>query len=769
MPLPLTNLDTRRWTDLVDEGVALIPRYAPAWTDQNIHDPGRTLIELFAWLTEANLYRLNQVPARHRRKFHSLLGFRATPPRAALSLVSFTPDANTATFTLPSGVQFEAAGLNGERILFSTQRNLQVSVVTLAAVQVDRGDGKIQDRTADWHDSVPVAVFGQSPVPASAIYLGFRDLPTQQIISFALRFKGPGNDGHERERIIQEDLEQRQACRPILPDIRCEGETIPVAPPSSIAPPHHSARVVWEAFTGASGNPWLELKPVFDDTRSLTLDGFVELNFPPLLATTILGEVKESLYYLRCRLAAGGYDAPPLLLAIAPNSVAIEQFAPVWQQFAIAVDAKIAHAPPTLGQPIRLTMKFDRGAITEADFDAPFGPGLVVLSYNSPNVSPGAIILEAALVGRGTGRPLPRLKLPETPAQVESFHLHTHDGTDWQEWTRRDDFDSSVRTDFHYVLDAMGGEITFGDGERGRVPAVGELIFAVYRTTRASAGNVGTNAVSGPAGTPRNRVLLSSLQAQRNQLKHISNPPAIYGADEEDLTAVTGRAVETLHAHERLLDLCTEAKTETLDQLDRRAVEELRAPSNAVNLLDIERLALDVPGTRVARARASAGVHPDYPCLDASGVVTVVILPDMPVPKPQPTRGLLDVVKKYLNRRRMVCTRIEVVGPEYLEVQVIASVKLQTGANAQRVRTSILQTLNTFLDPRLGGPRGLGWPFGRAVYRSEIFDQIANVHGVSYVLTLSLRPGSGHAQCGDLSLCPWWLVSPGKHEIEVVR
>src|SRR5260370_24151970 len=107
MPLPLTNLDDRRWADLVDQGIALIPRYAPAWTDQNVHDPGRTLIELFAWLTEMTSYRLNQVPARHRRKFLALLGFAAWPPRAAKIVLSFTVDSNTPSFVLPAGTQFE--------------------------------------------------------------------------------------------------------------------------------------------------------------------------------------------------------------------------------------------------------------------------------------------------------------------------------------------------------------------------------------------------------------------------------------------------------------------------------------------------------------------------------------------------------------------------------------------------------------------------------------------------------------------------------------
>ena len=40
--LPLPNLDDRRWADLVEEGRALIPFYAPEWTDHNASDPGIT-------------------------------------------------------------------------------------------------------------------------------------------------------------------------------------------------------------------------------------------------------------------------------------------------------------------------------------------------------------------------------------------------------------------------------------------------------------------------------------------------------------------------------------------------------------------------------------------------------------------------------------------------------------------------------------------------------------------------------------------------------
>jgi phage-related baseplate assembly protein len=73
MPLPQANLDTRRFDDLVAEMRALIPRYAPEWTNHNPSDPGVTLIELLAWVTEATLYRINVVPEATSLEFAKLL------------------------------------------------------------------------------------------------------------------------------------------------------------------------------------------------------------------------------------------------------------------------------------------------------------------------------------------------------------------------------------------------------------------------------------------------------------------------------------------------------------------------------------------------------------------------------------------------------------------------------------------------------------------------------------------------------------------------
>ncbi|MBK8902420.1 MAG: baseplate protein J [Anaerolineaceae bacterium] len=60
MPIPLRNLDDHTYTDLVAEAQALLPHLQPEWTNHNASDPGIMLIELFAWLSEMVLYRLNE-------------------------------------------------------------------------------------------------------------------------------------------------------------------------------------------------------------------------------------------------------------------------------------------------------------------------------------------------------------------------------------------------------------------------------------------------------------------------------------------------------------------------------------------------------------------------------------------------------------------------------------------------------------------------------------------------------------------------------------
>src|SRR5258708_32199899 len=91
MTLPVPNLDDRSWKQIVDEAVRLIPRYCPEWTNHNASDPGITLLELYAWMTEMVIYRLNKVPETNFLTFLDLIGVRPKPPEPANAGPGFPP------------------------------------------------------------------------------------------------------------------------------------------------------------------------------------------------------------------------------------------------------------------------------------------------------------------------------------------------------------------------------------------------------------------------------------------------------------------------------------------------------------------------------------------------------------------------------------------------------------------------------------------------------------------------------------------------------
>src|SRR5262245_13136735 len=127
MPLELPTIDNRRYRELLDEALARIPAHTPEYTNFNESDPGVTLIEVFAFLTESLLYRSNQIPDRNHRKFLQLLRLPLAPASPARGIVTFNNTIASLegrlpeTVTLNSGLEVTA----GE-IPFRTTQGLDV-------------------------------------------------------------------------------------------------------------------------------------------------------------------------------------------------------------------------------------------------------------------------------------------------------------------------------------------------------------------------------------------------------------------------------------------------------------------------------------------------------------------------------------------------------------------------------------------------------------------------------------------------------------------
>src|SRR5215472_2322891 len=148
MALPVPNLDDRRFQDLVNESKRLVQQSCPTWTDHNVHDPGVTLIELFAWMSEQLIYRLNRVPDKVYVKFLELLGVRLFPPTAARAPITFWLAApQPAAVRIPAGTEVATIRTEtDEAIVFATIDDLQLAPSEFLTCATQPAGGQAQLR-----------------------------------------------------------------------------------------------------------------------------------------------------------------------------------------------------------------------------------------------------------------------------------------------------------------------------------------------------------------------------------------------------------------------------------------------------------------------------------------------------------------------------------------------------------------------------------------------------------------------------------------------
>jgi predicted phage baseplate assembly protein len=266
MALPVPNLDDRRFQDLVDDAKRLVQQRCPEWTDHNVSDPGVTLIELFAWMTDQVVYRLNRVPDRNYVKFLELIGVTLFPPTAARAQVTLWLTApQTDVVRIPSGTQVATVRTEtDEAIAFATTDDLDIvpSELTELGSMVD---GKTyRDQWAALEKGGGLYCFKEVPEPGDALYVGLSEAVPSNAVR--LRFK-------------------------------CHIEGVGVDPNN---PP-----LVWEAWNGEG---WQACELDSDSTGGLNRDGDVVLHVPRAHATSLIA--KKRAGWIRARVTELAPDQP---------------------------------------------------------------------------------------------------------------------------------------------------------------------------------------------------------------------------------------------------------------------------------------------------------------------------------------------------------------------------------------------------------------------------------------------------------------------------
>jgi len=176
--LPEMILDDVRFQELVSEARTRIVRHSPAWTEHNVSDPGITLIELFAWLTEILSYRINRIPDRLHEALLELVGVRPAPPQQAGVDLRFILTEPVGA-VIPEGTEVSAPRTaGGDLVVFRTDTELQVPALGLSGYAVQRGgetlSAPVHDGIAEPGDSAQEP-FGRPPAVDDALLLGFAE------------------------------------------------------------------------------------------------------------------------------------------------------------------------------------------------------------------------------------------------------------------------------------------------------------------------------------------------------------------------------------------------------------------------------------------------------------------------------------------------------------------------------------------------------------------------------------------------------------------
>jgi predicted phage baseplate assembly protein len=260
MALPTPNLDDRKFQDIVREARTKIPQYCPKWTDYNLSDPGITLIELFSWMVDMLLFRMNRVPEKNYIKFMELIGIRLQPPHPAACNITFRLSAaQPEKVVIPKGTEVATVRTETQdAVTFTTDKDLTILVPELAYAVTTAGDSTYLDVFSTLRNpDILATIFEDVPKENNALYLGYKD-----------------------------DLKSHT----LVLSLECNVEGIGVDPRD---PP-----LRWEYWQGEQAK-WLPLRVESDSTGGLNKNGQVVLHIP---ADSTMKEI-ESKYatWIRCR------------------------------------------------------------------------------------------------------------------------------------------------------------------------------------------------------------------------------------------------------------------------------------------------------------------------------------------------------------------------------------------------------------------------------------------------------------------------------------
>ncbi|WP_363463303.1 putative baseplate assembly protein [Halogeometricum borinquense] len=337
MGIDIPELDDRSYEEYLEQAKKLIPAYSDEWTDFNPHDPGITILEVLAWVTETHTYQLDQITDDHREKYLQLMGEHRRLQEPASAQLSLSPPDAAVGERLQAGTRFLVTDGTNDTYRFETDHDIVLTDVSLERVVTVGATGRTDNSQENGTDGMFYRAFGNTVERGDTLYIGFDGDPFAAAESLTLAVDYHDADLPEPTEIGSDDV--------------------------SFEP---SVELQWE-YLPPDGDSWMRLNVAADGTKALYESGAIELTDPeewrfPQGDGDLIDIESSDLVWVRCRVETAGYEIPPQLDRIQPNVVSASH--------RVTVTNERLEQVASLGEPTALdgqTYKTEHTSILSAD------------------------------------------------------------------------------------------------------------------------------------------------------------------------------------------------------------------------------------------------------------------------------------------------------------------------------------------------------------------------------------------------------------------
>lgn len=695
--IKLPKLDDQNYYDIVNNARNKIGKLVPEWTDYNVHDPGITLIELFAWLKEMQQFHLDRITSKNQTKFLKLLGIKNDGRMPSKSKVVFEKCKNE--IIIPKGTRFVSDGF-----VFESIEETFISLNKIKKAVVFDGDRYLDVSRTQLEERVAFYAFGRNQRDGSVLYLGFEK----------------GFIKGKKYKFWIDVADDYPVARN---KFTTEGSL-------------KSNNVSWEVLS--DGN-WRPLYLNYDSTNAFLVDGVVAFEVRDSASKESLLSDDEPCYWIRAKLNQMGCEESPRILKIYNNFTSVQQVKTLSEVHEI----KINENNLSITLDTWLSMFGEIEVQYEVDKDKWMDIEQKQMKYikRMKNIKSGKcefifdnnqykenkcknyriVCLEPSfkisrIVGSSNGMPHQKFLVKDIDmimkkeAVLQVGEILKDKKILWTDWKYTDELEIEPNNKFCFTINNEREEIIFGDGENGSIPPIGHNNIRLIncRITNGALGNITRGEI--------NRIENAYEIGMNNDSFEIYNVNDCIGGKDED-------------------------KGELVNQLKIK----LRSLKRAVTLEDYENIVKLTPGLRIDQVKAVTINEGNQT------IVKIVVMPYSENKKPIPNEAFIKAVKVHLEKYRLIGTCFEIVLPQYIEVNIYVEA-VSNIIMTDQVECSIRKHIEEFF--QFKGEKQTR-KFGDAIFESDLVSLISKIDDISYVKKVIISAKGGNwtrLKSGDMHL-----------------